>query len=108
MNQVQFEEDNNEFHIRSRRLFGEPETPTMVRFLLRTGIVKNEKQALYILVGIVIIALAVTIFLIRGGIGGGSGDDYITGVDGQEYTFEEYIELVNQGNDPLDPRNNNQ
>ena len=46
MSQVVFED--NDFHIRSRRIFGEPETPTMVKFLLNHGIAKNEKQALYL------------------------------------------------------------
>jgi len=102
MNDVQFHE-NNELHIKSRRLFGEPETPTMIRFLLRTGVAKNEKQALYILIGFVVVALSSAIFLTRGGIGANS--NIVEGLDGREYTFEEYTELVNSGNDPLDPRN---
>jgi hypothetical protein len=102
MNDVQFHEDN-ELHIKSRKLFGEPETPTMIRFLLRTGLAKNEKQALYILIGVIVVALSSTIFLIRGGIVPDEG--LIEGLDGQKYTFDEYVEMVNTGQDPLDPRN---
>ena len=102
MNEVLFQEDN-ELHIKSRRLLGELETPSMIRFLLRTGVAKNEQQALYILICVIVVALSSTIFLIRGGIV--PPDDTIRGLDGQNYTFEEYIQLVNQGQDPLDPRN---
>jgi len=100
MGGIDFHEEN-EFHIKSRRLLGAPETPTMVRFLLRIGVAKNEKQALYILLGVIVVALSATIFLMRDG--GGSGDEFITGLDGRQYTFEEYVDLVNQGKDPLIP-----
>ena len=100
MNGIDFHEDND-FHIRSRRLLGEPETPSMIRFLLRSGVAKTEKQALYILISVILVALSATIFIIRGG--GSGADDYIRGVDGQKYTFEEYMNLVEQGRDPLDP-----
>jgi hypothetical protein len=98
MNQVQFHEDN-ELHIKSRRLLGEPETPSMIRFLLRTGVVKNEKEALYILIAVVVVALSSTIFLIRGGIASTGG--IIEMPNGDTYTTEEYFELVRQGNSPM-------
>ena len=103
MGSIDFHEEN-EFHIRSRRLLGEPETPSMIRFLLRTGVVKNEKQAVSILIGVILVALSATFFIARGGVGN-AGDGYIVGADGYKYDFEEYVDLVNQGKDPLDPRN---
>ncbi len=62
MSQVVFED--NEFHIKSRRLFGEPETPTMVRFLLKHGFARNEKNALYILIGVIIISLSIPLYIL--------------------------------------------
>jgi hypothetical protein len=62
MSQVVFED--NDFHIRSRRIFGEPETPTMVKFLLNHGIAKNEKQALYILIGVIIVSLLIPFYIL--------------------------------------------
>lgn len=99
MNGVQFDE-NNELHIKSRRLFGEPETPSMIRFLLRIGIAKNEKQALYILIGVMVVALSSAIFLSRGGIGEPAA--YIIGSDGTKYDVRKYVEMVNRGNGPRD------
>ena len=103
MGSIDFHEEN-EFHIRSRRLLGEPETPSMIRFLLRTGVVKNEKQAVSILIGVILVALSAAFFIAQGGAGAG-GDDYITGLDGHKYTSEEYFKLVGQGKDPLDSSN---
>ena len=98
MGSIDFHEEN-EFHIRSRRLLGEPETPSMIRFLLRTGVVKNEKQAVSILIGVILVALSAAFFIARGG--GGASTDYVVGADGQRYQIKEYVELVKQGKDPL-------
>lgn len=98
MNEVQFHE-NNELHIKSRRLLGEPETPSMIRFLLRTGVAKNEQQALYILIAVIVVALSSTIFLIRGGIESTGG--IIELPNGDVYTTEEYFRLVEQGQNPM-------
>jgi len=102
MGSIDFHEEN-EFHIRSRRLLGEPETPSMIRFLLRTGVVKNEKQAVSILIGVILVALSATFFIVRGGVGAG-GDGYITGLDGVKYSIEEYERLGAQGRDVLNPK----
>ena len=55
--------EKNEFHIKSRKLFGDPTTPTMITILLKTGLAKNEKQALTILIGIIIAALSLTAWI---------------------------------------------
>lgn len=94
---VEFEENNNEFHIRSRRLLGEPDTPGMVRILLKYGVVKNEKQALVVLVTLMLVAFSATFLLLR--------DDssiknaYVRGIDGRDYTAEEYVNLLENGID---------
>ncbi|MES2436973.1 MAG: hypothetical protein V4519_03085 [Patescibacteria group bacterium] len=64
MADVEFEEPSQqidrEFHIRSPKLFGAPETPTMIKFLLRTKLVKNEKQALIVLIICTVIFLTLS------------------------------------------------
>jgi len=102
MSELRFVEDN-EFHIKSRRLLGEPTTPSMIRFLLRTGIAKNEKQALFVLIGIVVAVLGLTFYLANVMLIGPKGSDYIEDRFGNQYTTEQYIELLKQGKDPLSP-----
>jgi hypothetical protein len=102
MNSVDFMEDN-EFHIKSRRLLGEPTTPSMVRFLLRSGVVKNEKQALLVLIGVVIAVLALTFYLGNILLGSPDGPTYIEDRFGNRYTPEEYVGYINKGIDPLSP-----
>lgn len=102
MSQIEFNEDN-EFHIKSRALFGEKQTPTMIRMLLKSGIVKNEKQAVVVLLTIAILAIGATWFILGDR---GSENDYVVAPDGTRYSAEEYINLVRQGIDPLSPNNN--
>ncbi len=102
MDSVDFIE-KNEFHIRSRKLFGEPTTPTMVLILLKTGIAKNEKQALAILLATVIATLALTSGLLYARINTPNNSTIVDQL-GNSYTFEEYINLVRQGKDPLLPK----
>lgn len=99
MSNVDFLE-KNEFHIRSRKLFGDPTTPTMISILLKTGLAKNEKQAAGILLSIIAITLTLTSVLIHLRFNQPI-DNTITDQYGNIYTFEQYIELVRQGNDPL-------
>jgi len=102
MDRVDFIE-KNEFHIRSRKLFGEPTTPTMVVILLKTGIAKNEKQAFAILLTTVAVALALTSLLLYTRINSASSNTIVDQA-GNTYTFDEYINLVRQGKDPLLPK----
>ena len=94
---VEFEENNNEFHIKSRRLLGEPDTPGMIKVLLKSGIVKTEKQALVILVALMLVAFSATFFLLSDR--NSAQDASITGIDGIEYSAEEYIDLLGKGID---------
>ncbi len=91
--------DQNEFHIKSRRLLGEPTTPTMVSLLLKSGIAKNEKQALMILLATILATLGLTLGIIWAR--SVPQDDVVIDKDGNTYQFAEYIELVRQGKDPL-------
>lgn len=98
MSKVEFIEQN-EFHIKSRKLFGAPTTPTMIRVLLRTGIAKNEKQAVIILLSIIVLCFVLTFVVINRQ--NNSGTDTIIDAQGKSYTFDQYINLVKQGKDPL-------
>lgn len=101
MNRVEFNEEN-EFHIKSRALFGDPQTPTMIRLLLKTGLIKNEKQAVAALLVMVVLMVGATLWVLNGR---NNADAYVTTPDGIKYTPEEYIDLLKQGIDPLDINN---
>ena len=96
MSGVEFEEDND-FHIRSRSLmFGAPTTPTMVTFLLKRGWVKNEKQALYVLLFIAVLFLGSAFgFYYQTNIN--SYDTLVNLKDGTQITVEEYIVGLKSG-----------
>ena len=102
MDRVDFIE-KNDFHIKSRRLLGEPTTPTMILILIKTGLAKNEKQALTILLLIVTITLSLTGWLMYSRINPPSSN-LVIDQQGNSYTFEQYIDLVRQGKDPLLPK----
>lgn len=101
MSRVEFN-DENEFHIKSRALFGDPQTPTMIRLLLKTGVVKSEKQAVVVLLIMVVIMVSATWWILGGR---DNADAYVTAPDGTRYTPEEYIDLIRQGIDPLNTNN---
>lgn len=95
---VVFNEDEQEFHIKSRKILGEPETPTMIRLLLKSGAAKNEKQALTILLVAVLFMVVATILIIwQPNLKG----DKVTTADGKVYEAKEYFRLVDSGHDPL-------
>jgi len=102
MSELRFNEEDN-FHIKSRRLFGEPTTPSMISFLLRFGIVKNEKQALVLLLSFVFVIIFLTIYISNVFLIGGDGLGYIKDRFGNKYTPEQYFKLRQEGKDPLSP-----
>ncbi len=57
--------DESKFKIRSRAILGEPEVPTMIRVLVRNKIVKNENQAVTILLSGVVLLIGASVFLIN-------------------------------------------
>lgn len=101
-NDIQFEEDYGDsgFHIRSRKLLGEPTTPTMINFLLQKKIVKNEKQAMIVLVILIVIFLSLSAFIIRSAITNNE-ELIIVNKYGQEIPFEDYIDMINRGVEPI-------
>lgn len=99
---IQFEEEygDSKFHIRSRKLLGEPTTPAMVNFLISKNVAKDEKQALIILISAIVVFLALSIFIIDKSI---NNDDELIIVNkyGQQIPFEDYVEMLNQGEEPI-------
>lgn len=67
MADVEFFDDpgSDIYHYRSRKLIGDLETPAMVRLMKRTGLIRTEKAAGYVLVGLAVFnfLLAAVIFL---------------------------------------------
>jgi len=61
---VQFEDENNQAHYTSRSVLGAPVQPKMVSSLLKMGVIKDEKQAGFVLIGIAVAALALSAYLI--------------------------------------------
>jgi hypothetical protein len=91
---IEFEESGSEFHIKSRKLFGEPETPTMIKLLLKSGWVKNEKQAVYVLLGIIVAASSAAFFV---GFGGNGKSNVVTLPDKTQVSIEQYSEGLQSG-----------
>lgn len=98
MDEIDFME-NNEFHVKSRKLLGEPQTPTMVNLLLRSGLVKTEKQALIVLIVFICLVFFLTLLILNRD---NLRSDYVTAPDGTKYSAEEFLRLVEKGIDPLD------
>ena len=65
MPEVQF--DESQFKLRSRRILGEPEIPGMIKFLVVKGIVKTEKQAVGIMLGVVVTLILISVFVAKAG-----------------------------------------
>jgi len=100
--EIQFEEEYGDsgFHIRSRKLLGEPTTPTMINFLLQKKIAKDEKQAMVILVIVIIVFLSLSIFIINRSINNNE-ELIIVNKYGQEIPFDDYIDMLNRGVEPI-------
>jgi len=70
MSDVQFEENN--FSGADRFAAASNQSPMLVKLLLKTGLVKDEKRANYVLIGIAVCAVLLTLFVIHSSFGGGS------------------------------------
>ena len=100
--EIQFEEEygDSRFHIRSRKLLGEPTTPTMVSFLLKKNIVKTEKQALIALSCAIVLFLGLSTFIIHSSLAP-KEELVIVNKYGQKIPFDVYIDKLNRGEDPI-------
>ena len=59
-NDLQFDEDHNLLYA---RVESSSKTPKLVQFVVNTGIAKDEKTAMYVLVGVAVLIIIVTILL---------------------------------------------
>ena len=105
MQDIEFIEDND-LHIKTQRVLGNSQKPGMIRFLLCTGIVKNEKQAIITLISLIAIMLLSTILITNILLFNNKAPDKVTDKFGNVYTTEEYINLLKKGKDPLSPNFN--
>lgn len=55
--------DESKFNIKSRRILGELEVPTMIKVLVNRHFVKNEKQAISLMLALVIMLIIASVFL---------------------------------------------
>ncbi len=60
-----FQLDESKFKLRSRKILGEPEIPTMIRFLVSKGFVKTENQAVGLMLGLCLVIVASTVFIFK-------------------------------------------
>ena len=72
MTNVQFEEEQQMFT--SRRILGGAVMPGMVKMLIKTGLVKDSSQAKYILVGVVVVCILITVFVLYSSISSKGAD----------------------------------
>ena len=63
MSSIEFEGENSSPGFKSRSIIGDYTSPKMIRFILKTGIVKNEKAAGAVLVGISVLFFALSILV---------------------------------------------
>jgi len=92
MERIEFNEEN-EFHMRARKT-GYYEQPKMVRYLVDKGIVKNEKQAHYLLLGVSVFLLAIVFVMIYSRF---NTEVRVYDQSGNEYTIEEQLRAIKSG-----------
>ena len=74
----------------------------MVKFMIRYKIVSSRASAFILLFLIIITFFTLTWYLLNGR---SIGNDYVVGPDGTRYEMQEYLDLVDEGRDPLSPQN---
>lgn len=71
MTEIQFQEEQQ-----SQPAYG-PQQPFMIRLVLRTGLVRSERGAQYVLLGIAVIAFILSGFFLFGGTSENTNDEFI-------------------------------
>ncbi len=62
MSEISF--DENRYKIKSHVILGQPESPAIIKSLINHGLVKNEKQAQYLIFFIIFTCLSSSVFII--------------------------------------------
>jgi len=65
MNTENISFDDNKFKYQSRNVAGQSDVPAITRMLMRHGIVKTEQQGTMFMIGIIVLTLAATGFVMR-------------------------------------------
>ncbi len=86
-------EENSSF--KSPSIIGEPTSPKMVKALLKTGIIKNEKHAGFVLIGFTILCFALALYISYAFIFAGNTTRKLT--PEQEKQKQEFQERIRQG-----------
>ena len=63
-NDKTFSLDESRFKIKSRTILGAPEVPNMIRVMVKKGFVKNENQAAFLILTMIILLFGVSVFLV--------------------------------------------
>lgn len=92
-----------EDYINSKSLLGNPSKAEFVNFLINKKIFKNKKSAVSFLVVLVFFIIALTIYLGVLWLVEPKGPGYVEDKFGNRYTPAEYIQMLNEGKDPLSP-----
>ena len=67
-NEIQFKEPCEEYNFKSRTILGEPQNPKLIQWTIKYsgGLIKTEKQAIWVILGFVAVAIIISLFLIFG------------------------------------------
>jgi hypothetical protein len=96
MSEIQFNEENNlDSSFTSRTILGAPTSPKMVKALLKTGIVKNEKTAGYLLLGFAIVCLILALYISYAFLYAKNAPKKLT--PEQEQQRQDFLDRTNQG-----------
>ncbi len=57
--------DESKFKLRSRRILGQPEIPSMIKFLVTRGVVKTENQAVAVTLVVCILIIVATVLIFK-------------------------------------------
>lgn len=102
LDEILFDDEygNSNFEIKTKKVLNLSNRPTMVIFLVEKKIVKNDKQANILLSIIILLMILLSIFIFKNST---SNTEKIIVIDkyGQEITFDKYVEMIKNGNDPL-------
>ena len=100
---LEFEEENLSTNPRftSRSILGSPTTPKMIQILLKTGVVKNEIQAGYVLLIIALISFSLAIYISYSFVFNRNALRKLS--PEQQAQREEFMERIRQGQPPLPP-----
>jgi hypothetical protein len=61
---VEFNEGNEQFHFKSPVILGVPATPKIITLIMKTGIIKDEKKAVLLIVISIVLFITMSLLII--------------------------------------------